>query len=202
MSQRVVLIHGIFNSGYVFHAFRRRLESQGFECFAPSLKPRDGRDGIDDWAIKLKREIDSEFGEHTPIILVGFSMGGIVARYYLQKLGGYKRVSSLFTISSPHRGSYLAYFYLGKGTRQLRPNSEFLNELRLEEDKYDGIPVFSYWTPFDLMIIPATSSIWPIAENKRFYSVLHILMLFNRGLIDTISRTIVELSSVTSVERK
>nr|WP_305907362.1 alpha/beta fold hydrolase [Methylomarinum sp. Ch1-1]MDP4520104.1 hypothetical protein [Methylomarinum sp. Ch1-1] len=92
MSHRTVLVHGIFNSAYVFTVMRKRLEARGIECFAPSLKPRDGRHGIEDLALKLKTAIDERFGEDQSIHLIGFSMGGIVARYYLQKLEGHQRV--------------------------------------------------------------------------------------------------------------
>ncbi|WP_349431418.1 alpha/beta fold hydrolase [Methylomarinum sp. Ch1-1] len=190
MSHRTVLVHGIFNSAYVFTVMRKRLEARGIECFAPSLKPRDGRHGIEDLALKLKTAIDERFGEDQSIHLIGFSMGGIVARYYLQKLEGHQRVKLFFTISSPHHGSYLAYCYPGKGARDLRPNSVLLQNLQGDDDKYQCMRVYSYWTPFDLMIIPPSSSIWPLAENKQFRSLLHIMMLFNRSLTEHISRVI------------
>ena len=186
MKHRIVLVHGIFNSAYVFYSMRKRLEAQGIECFAPSLKPRDGHHGVADLALKLKYEIDNRFGEDDPIDVLGFSMGGIVARYYLQKLGGYNRTKRFFTVSSPHHGSYLAYFYPGKGAMDLRPNSWLLRCLQANEDRYRDMQVYSFWTPFDLMIVPPSSSVWPIAENKQFRSPLHILMLFNRSLADYI----------------
>jgi len=86
MQYRVMLVHGIFNSGYVFCSMRKQLEARGIDCFAPNLKPRDGRHGIEDLAIKLNSEIDQRLGKRYPVLLIGFSMGGIVARYYLQKL--------------------------------------------------------------------------------------------------------------------
>ncbi len=190
-TQRLVLVHGIFNTGYVFVAMRKRLEAAGIECFAPTLRPRDGHHGIDDLARKLKEEIDSRYGENSPVHLLGFSMGGIVARYYVQKLNGHRRVKQLFTVSAPHHGSYLAYCYPGKGTRDLRPNSELLRALEADSRKYLPARVYSFWTPFDLMIVPPSSSVWNAAENKRFHSPLHILMLFNRSLTDYIGGRIV-----------
>lgn len=192
MNHPVVLVHGIFNSGYVFSVMRRRLEARGIECFTPCLQPRDGRHGIEDLAVKLKQHIDSRYGKDSPIHLIGFSMGGIVARYYLQKLAGHTRVRQFFTISAPHHGSYLAYGYPGQGARDLRPNSWLLRSLQADDRQFRHIALYSFWTPFDLMIIPPSSSIWPIAENKRFYSPLHILMLFNRSLADYIGCRILD----------
>ena len=98
-------------------------------------------------------EADSKF------VLIGFSMGGIICRYYLQELGGIKRVEKLFTISSPHHGSYLSYFYPGKGMKQLRPRSEFLKNLETKELLLKSLNLFSYRTPLDLMIIPNNLSL-------------------------------------------
>ncbi len=191
MSHPVILVHGIFNSGYVFYSLKKKLEAKGLQCFAPDLKPLDGRKGIENWALQLKTAINNQYGETRKITLIGFSMGGIVARYYLQSFEGYKRVGSFFTISSPHHGSYLAYLYPGKGTKQLRPGNNFLNNLEKGEEVYQDMSVYSYWTPFDLMIIPASSSVWKIANNKKYYCLFHLQMLFHKPLAEDICKIII-----------
>jgi triacylglycerol lipase len=40
--------------------------------------------------------------------VVAHSMGGLDARWYVGRLGGHRRVASLTTIATPHRGTYLA----------------------------------------------------------------------------------------------
>jgi len=40
--------------------------------------------------------------------VVAHSMGGLDARWYVGRLGGHRRVVSLTTIATPHRGTYLA----------------------------------------------------------------------------------------------
>ena len=49
------------------------------------------------------------------VILVAHSMGGLVARYYLQKLGGWGRCRALYTYGTPYRGSPQALDYLLNG---------------------------------------------------------------------------------------
>jgi hypothetical protein len=46
----------------------------------------------------------------------------------------------------------------------------------------DGIELYSFWTPFDLVIVPPTSSVWPPAENVRVLAPCHPCMLWNRAL--------------------
>lgn len=183
---KIVLVHGIFNTGRIFFLLRRRLEQKGIECITPSLEPFDGRFGLDDLGKKLRDYINIKLGESGYFVLLGFSMGGIISRYYLQHLDGAKRVKHFISISTPHHGSYLAYFHPGKGTKQLRPKSSFLESLKESEYLLDGIKLYSYWTPFDLSIIPAASSVWEIAESKKFYSLFHPLMLFNKKIVNEI----------------
>ena len=174
---RVVLVHGFLENGFAFNTLRKRLERQGYECLVPRLTPSDGRGGLEALAEGLKRDIDSAFGPNEPIRVVGFSMGGVVSRYYLQKLGGAVRCEKFFTISSPHNGTHAAWFYPSKGVQQMRPGSEFLTDLDETAHTLGKMPVVSYRTPLDLIILPASSSIWERAENFDFPVLLHPLML-------------------------
>ncbi len=175
--QRVVFVHGIFQPGnWAFGTLRRRLEAQGIECIAPSLKPCDGREGLEKLADQLKNEINQQFGPREHFSIVAFSMGGLVSRYYLQELDGAGRCDRFITLSTPHHGTQIAYLYGGEGARQMRPGSEFLSRLQRSESRLGRMPVSSFRTPFDLVILPATSSVWERAENAEFPVIAHPLM--------------------------
>lgn len=183
---KAVLVHGIFSTHRILFSMRRTLERNGVECFAPDLKPNDGRTGIEDLARQLRDHIDAKLDTAGRFVLIGFSMGGIVSRYYLQYLDGFKRVDHFFSISTPHHGTITAYLYPGRGTQQLRPNSPFLRGLEESQEVLRGLKLYSYWTPFDWSILPASSSHWEIAENKEFSSLLHPLMLFDKSVVNEI----------------
>ena len=53
------------------------------------------------------------------VILLAHSMGGLVSRYYLEVLGGWKDCRALFTFGTPYRGSLNAVNFLANGYRQL-----------------------------------------------------------------------------------
>ncbi len=118
---RVVLVHGIFESGKKFRTFKDHLEARGFEVYVPALDHPDGRGGLEKLAVGLKRDIDKKFGPKAPISIVGFSMGGIVSRQYLQHLGGAARCENFITISSPHHGTALALGLSDAGSRTNAP---------------------------------------------------------------------------------
>ncbi|OJH34126.1 lipase/acyltransferase domain-containing protein [Cystobacter ferrugineus] len=52
------------------------------------------------------------------LILVGHSMGGLVSRYFLECLGGWKDTRALITFGTPHRGSLMALQALALGFRK------------------------------------------------------------------------------------
>jgi triacylglycerol lipase len=182
--QRVVFVHGIFQPGYwAFGTLRRRLEAQGISCMAPSLHPCDGRDGLEMLAQQLKAEINQRFGPREHFSIVAFSMGGLVSRYYLQELEGAKRCDCFITLATPHHGTTMAWLYGGLGARQMRPGSEFLAQLEQTENRLGKMPVSSFRTPYDLIIVPSTSSVWQRAENAEFAVLAHPLMTRSAAVV-------------------
>ncbi len=175
--RRVVLVHGFGQDGGAYSWMERQLTRRGFECLTPRLKPRDGRGGLEGLARRLKEDIDGRFGPDQRISVVGFSMGGIVSRYYLQELGGAERCDLLATISSPHHGTAAARWYPSRGAAEMRPGSDFLHRLAASEARLGNMPVVSYRTRFDLIILPPASSIWERAENIETPALLHPFML-------------------------
>lgn len=159
----IVLVHGIFDNGGIFQPLVQALERDGHRCWAPALKPADGRTGIVDLAHKLKTYINQHLDPDAELAIVGFSMGCIVSRYYLQMLSGAARTKVFFAISGPHSGTLMAYMYPGQGARDLRPDSPLLQALKQSEGRLSPVELFAYWTSRDLMILPATSCCWPLA---------------------------------------
>ncbi|MGL5018793.1 MAG: esterase/lipase family protein [Luteolibacter sp.] len=189
---RVVLVHGIFENGKRFKTFKNHLEARGFECYVPVLDHLDGRGGLENLAVGLKRDIDHKFGPEAPISIVGFSMGGIVSRQYLQHLGGAERCENFITISSPHHGTALGWIYPSQGVAQMRPNSPFLAELARSEDRLGKIRVTSLRTPLDLIILPPRSSVWDRAENLEYPVLMHPLMLESRKVLAEVEQRLLK----------
>lgn len=186
----IVLVHG-FNDTYLkFKTMQSAFEKAGHDCIVPSLTPKNAGKGLEHLARQLNDIINAGVGDNNAkICLVGFSMGGLISRYYLQELGGYKRVSRFFSISAPHHGTHLAYLSMSLGARQMRPDSEFIRLLEQNADRLGELECYSYWTPFDLMILPATSSKWGKAENISVNSLCHPCMVNSRRVItDMIAR--------------
>ena len=80
-------------------------------------------------------------------------MGGLIARYYVQRLGGDERVHTLVTLGTPHAGTLPARLVPHRLARQLRPGSDLVAEL--EQPAPDCRTRFlAVWSDLDQMIVP------------------------------------------------
>jgi hypothetical protein len=70
----------------------------------------------------------------------------------------------------------------------MRPGSRFLASLQNSQDRLGKIPVTSYRTPMDLIILPPESSVWDRAENLEFPVLMHPLMLTSGPVMSDIER--------------
>lgn len=52
------------------------------------------------------------------LVLIGHSMGGLIARYFVECLGGWQVTRSLMTLGTPHRGSLNAVGFLENGMKK------------------------------------------------------------------------------------
>lgn len=182
----VLLIHGIDDTAAKFCTLKPYLETLGWVVHAISLSPNNGDIGLEQLAQQI-----AEYGEATfsnqPFDLVGFSMGGIVSRYYVQRLGGIDRIQRFITVSSPHSGTEIANFRFNAGASQMRRNSAFLNDLNHDVAMLNRVQFTSIWTRFDLMIMPAESSCLTVGANVHIPVLLHSWMVWDRRSLEAIA---------------
>ena len=155
----VVLVHGLYDTAAKMRVLSAHLEQLGWSVYCLNLTPNDGSGCLKFLASQVSTFVDRHFSPKEPIDLLGFSMGGLVTRYYLQRLGGIDRVQRYISISAPNQGTLTAYSFSSEGICQMRPTSPFIRDLNQDWDQYQSkLQITTIWTPFDLMIIPATSS--------------------------------------------
>ena len=176
MANPVLLIPGFTDTTEILKHLADHLWQMGFHVHPFAPRPSDGTVPLEDLAAQLQAFVDLTFGPTTPIDVVAFSMGGLISRWYVQKLGGGERVQRLITLATPHNGTVYAYLpgilperlpISLPGLRQMQPDSTFLAELNRDTTALSQINFSSLWTPLDLTIVPSNSSIMDVAHNIR-----------------------------------
>ncbi|BAZ29243.1 lipase, class 2 [Cylindrospermum sp. NIES-4074] len=188
----VLMIHGINDTGAVFDKMALYLRQRGWSTYTLDLVPNNGAVGLDELAKQVANYVAATFEPEQPLDLVGFSMGGIVSRYYLQRLGGISRVQRFITISSPHNGTVIAYGSLLPGCMQMRPNSPFLLDLNSDLQMLKQLNFTSIWTRYDLMIVPPKSSQMPLGREVILPVALHPWMLTDIKTLAVVADTLAE----------
>ncbi|WLT39844.1 hypothetical protein NON20_10925 [Synechocystis sp. B12] len=67
------------------------------------MVPNDGSASLAVLAEQVKQYIDGQFAPQQPVDLIGFSMGGLVTRYYLQRLGVWNGLGATSPFQPPIR---------------------------------------------------------------------------------------------------
>ncbi len=156
--------------------------------FAPHLPHKFGRIPITRLAKKLDDLIIEKFGNNT-IDLLGFSMGGIVANYWLQNLGGCDRTKRFFSIGSPHHGTLTAQFvpsYVLPGIANMKIGSELNNSLNANLDKLKKVQCISFFCCLDLMVFPGWNACLSQGSTKRIGVINHKALIRSKKSVQKI----------------
>jgi pimeloyl-ACP methyl ester carboxylesterase len=153
-------IHGVFGLGRIdgYHALTSMIRDN-FDVTDASEDPSVPANYFEfayDWrlsnrttATSLKVLVDTRLpvwqrspkgGRDAKIILVAHSMGGLVSRYYLEKLEGWGKCRALITFGTPYRGSVDAVNYLANGYK--KAFVDFTNAMRSMPSIYELLPIW------------------------------------------------------------
>ncbi|HEX5566022.1 MAG TPA: alpha/beta fold hydrolase [Streptomyces sp.] len=155
----VLLIHGFVDNRSAFTLLRRSLARNGWHdiCalnYSPltcDIRRAAERLGgyVEEFCVRTgRRRID----------VVGHSLGGLIARYYVQRTGGDARVRTLVTLGTPHSGTRLATLLsVHPIMRQLRPESEVIQELAGPAPGCRTRFV-AFWSDLDLLMAPVETA--------------------------------------------
>ncbi len=199
----VLLIHGyVCNSGY-WARLSKRLSEREIGHFALDLEPVFA--GIDDFVPLVANKIEAICAQTgvDKVIIVCHSMGGLVARKYLQ-VHGSQHIAHIITLGAPHHGTGLANFGLGKNSQQMRFRkgigaSAWLRELENSEDVSHRALITSIYSHHDNIVSPQSSSHLEGAKNIELFGVGHVALALNQRVQDMLLSEIEEISHCSEV---
>ncbi|WP_256727010.1 esterase/lipase family protein [Streptomyces acidiscabies] len=177
----VVLLHGFIDNRSVFVLLRRALAEHGTRALT-SLNYSPLTCDIRTAAELLARHIEDvcERTGSRQVDVVGHSLGGLIARYYVQRLGGDTRVRTLVTLGTPHGGTRAVPLANAHPiVRQMRPGSPVMEEL---ERPAPGCRTrfVSFWSDMDQVMDPPETACVDhpdlLAENIRVTGIGHLAL--------------------------
>ena len=154
----ILLVHGLVDNRSIFTLLRRALRRRGFGRVL-TLNYSPFTQDVRSAAARLARLVETTCEEtgYERVHVVGHSLGGVIARYYVQRMGGDARVHTLCTLGSPHAGTSAARLLPQRLVRQLRPGSPLLQELA-EPVEQCRTRFVAFWSDLDQLIVPKRSA--------------------------------------------
>jgi triacylglycerol lipase len=195
----ILLVHGMIDNRAIFSVLTRKLHAHGFErVYRLNYSPmtNDVRGAAEKLAARVE-ELVAETG-YERLHIVGHSLGGLIARYYVQRLGGDARVHTLVTLGTPHHGSLAAHLVPVQLGQQLRPTSDLFAEL---DEPAPGIRtrVVAFWSDIDQLIVPHDNARLRHPDlnshDEPVHGVGHLSLPINGEITQRVSQVLGELNS-------
>lgn len=193
----IVLVHGIFDNRSIFTLLRRGLHRRGFgSTYALNYSPlTDDIPAVSARLGSLIEHVCQETG-HERIHVIGHSLGGLIGRYLVQRLGGDERVHTLVTLGTPHAGTIPAHLVPLELTRQMRTDSDLIAEL-CEPAPGCSTRFLAVWSDIDQLVIPQSNARIDHpdlqARNVLVRGVGHLSLPVDGRVIREIASTLAQL---------
>ena len=190
----IILIHGLWNTSNIFSSIISKLDKTGIEYFAPNLNHSYGMTSIIELTNLLNKLILNRYGLEEEIDILGFSMGGIIGRYWIKKFYGYKRTRRFITVGSPHKGTIAAQLvptYPFRGISEMKINSSLLRDLSNYDYLLDDIDCVSFFTYWDLMVFPGWRANLNVGEKISLNIFKHRNLIKDQVAVDRIIERII-----------
>tara|TARA_Y100000589_G_C27113003_1_gene613019 strand:+ start:702 stop:1295 length:594 start_codon:yes stop_codon:yes gene_type:complete len=185
----IILIHGLWNTSDIFSSITPKLDEIDVEYFAPTLNHSFGMTSIIQLTDLLNKMIIDKYGCERELDILGFSMGGIIGRYWIKKFDGYKRTKRFFTIGTPHNGtltSQLVPKYPFTGIAEMKINSYLLRDLSKYDYLLNNIECISFYTCWDLMVFPGWRANLNVGEKISLKIFKHRNLVRNLNAVERI----------------
>ncbi|GIM86104.1 alpha/beta fold hydrolase [Salinispora arenicola] len=164
----VIIVGGLSGIAVAYGPLAARLKHDGFRPFVYEL-PGLGFGDIPTSARAFADYVDQVRATTgaAQVDLVGHSEGGLVARYYLKRLGGTGSVGRYVSLGSPQYGTYVANIlaFLGLGScagvvacQQMTIGSDFITDLNAGDDTPGSVSYTAVRTRQDQLVRPVDNA--------------------------------------------
>jgi len=116
--------------------------------------------------------------------IVAHSMGGLVARWYIEELCGAKNVNKLITLGTPHRGTEMAnLIFWTAGAKSMMPENGFIEKLN-SSSLAKGVKYVAIWSKADELVVPSERAKLEGAKNVHLGLFTHIFLPMSQKVFD------------------
>ena len=185
----LVLLHGLWDTPRLFRRLEQNLGERRAPLLIPHLPHGLGTTPIRALADQLGRDIEAAFGPDTPIDLLGFSMGGLIGRTWIQLAGGHRRTRRFISVGSPQQGTLTAQpwpRWLLAGVADMKLGSRLLRQLNDNVDALRSVDCASFFCTADLMVWPGWRAVLPVGPRQSVPVLTHQQLMSDPAALDAL----------------
>jgi uncharacterized membrane protein YdjX (TVP38/TMEM64 family)/pimeloyl-ACP methyl ester carboxylesterase len=200
----ILLLYGFFSSRRSLSVIERHLKAKGYEVISFNLGGLLGvffTRGIIETAHFIDFKLKKQFERYSfnKITVVAHSKGGLVALWWLLRLGGFRYCDRVITMGTPYKGTKLTWLllitpigFLWRDMWQMRPGSRMLKVLS-ESYIPESVKIFCFYSEKD-RVSSGTDGIFK-AKNVAgqvipvaMHHISHFEYLHKRDVAEEISK--------------
>lgn len=180
----ILLVHGYFNDSSVWIYQKAQLQNAGLGPIYTIDLGNPFR-SIRDYALQINekaREIERETGRED-LILIGYSMGGLVSSWYATRIAPIGKVTDVITIGSPLSGTPVARIGFGPNAREMQRDSDLVKKIQAEIAGSQQIRFYHIGSKSDQLVIPGESAVLLGEKPERQFiieDVGHAGLIYSR----------------------
>ena len=189
----IFLVHGLWNNPKLFEKLIEKIKEDDYQVYRPHLPHKFGKTSLRKLAMELDSKIEQLVGPEIEIDIVGFSMGGLISRIWLQNYNGFSRTKRFFSIGTPHLGTYTAQVIpssLMPGIAEMKRGSSLLSQLNDDLSPLENVECISFFTKWDLMSFPGWQAKLSIGDSYHLPVLTHKELITNSISLDILAKRI------------
>jgi len=180
---------------YLIKSLIKKINEDDYQLYRPHLPHKYGKTSLRHLARDLDSKIEELVGPEIEIDIVGFSMGGLISRFWLQNHDGFLRTKRFFSIGTPHFGTYTAQMipsFLMPGIAEMKRGSGLLSLLINDLTSLEKVECTSFFTKWDLMSFPGWQAKLSIGDSYHLPVLTHKELITNTLSLDILAKKIFE----------
>ncbi|MFW7380001.1 MAG: alpha/beta fold hydrolase [Oligoflexus sp.] len=211
----IILLYGFFSSRRTLTVLERLLTQRGFDVMSFNLGGLFGvffTRGIKETAEFLDRKVRRQIQRYQfeKVHIVAHSKGGLVALWWLLRMGGHQYCDKVVTMGTPFKGSWFTYLalitplgFFWKDVWQMRPGSRFLVDLH-SSPVYENVKIYNLYSIKD-RVARGREGIFEYAGKVQpipMHHITHFEFLYRRvvgDILTTILRNEEEMNALPGV---
>lgn len=194
----IILVHGFVCNSGLWGPMFRHLRNCGFSrVHAVNLDPfyRSMSKSLAEFETQLNtiKQREAELGE---VILIGHSMGGVLARVFQNRHP--ERILAAISIGAPHAGTDLARLVSTIEAGPARPDTRWLLEFNaaIAAERDTGLrPALNIWSDSDNIVYPQGNAALSSGIDCRLNGLGHLHLVFSKRALTPITEFLRKLAN-------